>query len=182
MSSRTVSRALWIVPSVSWLGLGMTAWWLTPLTPILVGAFAVAIVALVTWLSLRGTPSRSTSAVQRVLLVTQVIIAGVSILAALAPILGARPTLIAACLAVPIALVAAVLATQKFEEPPSPSKEDAHWRYGLFYVNREDESVWVPKRSGLGYTLNFAHPIAWLVLGLILLFPVVIVGVQFLRR
>jgi hypothetical protein len=44
-----------------------------------------------------------------------------------------------------------------------------HDRWGLFYVNAEDPDLWVPKRSGLGWTLNFARPAAWWLLGLLLL-------------
>jgi hypothetical protein len=41
---------------------------------------------------------------------------------------------------------------------------DRCWKGGIFYVNPEDNSLFVPKRSGLGYTLNFAHPRSWWVL------------------
>ncbi len=32
------------------------------------------------------------------------------------------------------------------------------WKYGAFYVNRDDPSMFVEKRFGLGYTINFANP------------------------
>jgi uncharacterized membrane protein len=32
----------------------------------------------------------------------------------------------------------------------------------LFYRNADDPRVWVPKLVGIGWTLNFAHPAAWL--------------------
>jgi uncharacterized membrane protein len=35
---------------------------------------------------------------------------------------------------------------------------------GLFYRNPRDPRLWVPKTSGLGSTLNFAHRLAWPVL------------------
>ncbi|WP_456274709.1 DUF1648 domain-containing protein [Bacillus sp. AK031] len=41
--------------------------------------------------------------------------------------------------------------------------EDQHWKGGLFYFNREDSSVFVEKRFGIGYTINFANPIAYLI-------------------
>jgi len=34
------------------------------------------------------------------------------------------------------------------------------WR-GLFYVNPSDPRLIVPRRSGLGWTFNFARPVAW---------------------
>ncbi len=41
--------------------------------------------------------------------------------------------------------------------------EDRYWRLGVFYSNPNDPSVLVEKRFGIGYTLNFAHPIAWVI-------------------
>ena len=43
------------------------------------------------------------------------------------------------------------------------------YRWGLFYVNPKDPAIWVPKRLGLGWTLNFAHGRSWVMLGLLLL-------------
>jgi uncharacterized membrane protein len=48
------------------------------------------------------------------------------------------------------------------------------YRWGLFYVNPDDPAVWVPKRLGLGWTLNFAHRRSWVMLGLLLM-PVLLV-------
>lgn len=50
--------------------------------------------------------------------------------------------------------------------------DDDHWFGGIFYFNREDSRIFVPKRFGLGIgrTLNFAHPVSWAVL----LVPVII--------
>lgn len=42
--------------------------------------------------------------------------------------------------------------------------DDAKWIWGLFYFNRSDPSIFVEKRIGIGYTVNFARPIAWIVL------------------
>ncbi len=39
---------------------------------------------------------------------------------------------------------------------------------GSFYVNREDPELFVPKRYGIGYTLNFGNRWSWAVLALIL--------------
>ncbi|WP_250031520.1 DUF5808 domain-containing protein [Paractinoplanes maris] len=38
------------------------------------------------------------------------------------------------------------------------------WR-GPFYSDSRDPRLLVPRRSGLGLTLNFGHPAAWRVLG-----------------
>jgi uncharacterized membrane protein len=42
--------------------------------------------------------------------------------------------------------------------------DDKHWRGGLFYVNREDHALVVPRRFGLGWTLNFGNPRAAMLL------------------
>lgn len=36
--------------------------------------------------------------------------------------------------------------------------DDKYWRGGLFYINREDPALMVPRRFGLGWTLNFGNP------------------------
>ncbi|MGX7024852.1 DUF1648 domain-containing protein [Vagococcus hydrophili] len=61
--------------------------------------------------------------------------------------------------------------TQTFED-------DTHWKWGLFYYNAEDPSVWVEKRMGLGVTTNFARWQTWVFLGSILIIPIVVVLVM----
>lgn len=41
------------------------------------------------------------------------------------------------------------------------------WRAGMFYVNRNDPALLVEKRFGIGYTLNFGRPAAWVLMALI---------------
>jgi uncharacterized membrane protein len=48
-----------------------------------------------------------------------------------------------------------------------------HWR-GVIYVNRDDPALFVPKRFGIGWTLNFGRPASWVVLGALV--AVVIAG------
>ena len=36
--------------------------------------------------------------------------------------------------------------------------DDRYWRSGLFYVNREDPALFVPRRFGIGWTFNFGNP------------------------
>lgn len=42
--------------------------------------------------------------------------------------------------------------------------DDRYWRLGLLYVNRDDPSLLVPHRFGLGWTLNLARPAAWAII------------------
>jgi uncharacterized membrane protein len=48
---------------------------------------------------------------------------------------------------------------------------DACWKLGLFYFNPDDAALFVEKRIGIGYTINFARGSAWVVLMLTLLVP-----------
>ena len=46
--------------------------------------------------------------------------------------------------------------------------DDKFWKLGVFYFNKNDPSLFVEKRFGVGYTNNFAKPLSWLLfLGLI---------------
>ncbi len=52
------------------------------------------------------------------------------------------------------------------------STDARFWKAGCFYVNPNDSALWVPKRYGIGYTLNFGRPVAWVVMGVLLAWPV----------
>lgn len=47
------------------------------------------------------------------------------------------------------------------------------WRFIVFYFDKDDPRIWVPKRTKLGWTLNLAHNASWLVLG-VLAFSVIL--------
>jgi uncharacterized membrane protein len=38
--------------------------------------------------------------------------------------------------------------------------ERNNWYLGIFYFNPEDTRLFLPKRTGLGFTLNFAKPVS----------------------
>jgi uncharacterized membrane protein len=44
---------------------------------------------------------------------------------------------------------------------------DACWKLGMFYVNRADPALFVEKRFGLGYTINFGNPWAWVAIAVL---------------
>ncbi|MHA6259428.1 DUF1648 domain-containing protein [Sporosarcina sp. CAU 1771] len=52
--------------------------------------------------------------------------------------------------------------------------DDQYWKGGLFYINKNDPSIFVEKRFGVGWTLNFGQPLGFVILfgpiALILLF------------
>ena len=51
--------------------------------------------------------------------------------------------------------------------------DDKYWKMGMFYFNRDDPSLFVEKRFGIGFTLNFGRPTGWIVLTVI---AIVIIG------
>ncbi len=67
------------------------------------------------------------------------------------------------------------------ESPAEPSARpvgdrtaDRYWKAGLFYVNPDDPALFIEKRFGVGYTINFGRPGSWVILGLIVLLPLII--------
>jgi uncharacterized membrane protein len=59
--------------------------------------------------------------------------------------------------------------------PTTNRDDDRFWKGGLIYVNRRDSAVIVPRRFGVGWTLNLGNPWAWLA------FVVIIGGALALR-
>lgn len=55
-----------------------------------------------------------------------------------------------------------------------PVHDDDKWLLGMIYFNRKDPNLIVEKRFGIGWGLNFGHPVSWLILlGIIVLLVVV---------
>ena len=42
--------------------------------------------------------------------------------------------------------------------------DDTYWKLGLFYCNPGDASLFLPQRSGFGWTVNWARPAVWAVM------------------
>lgn len=61
---------------------------------------------------------------------------------------------------------------------PVRRDDDVNWYMGAFYFNRDDSRFLVEKRFGVGWTVNFAHPLSWVILSIIIL---VVVGSWLLR-
>lgn len=57
----------------------------------------------------------------------------------------------------------------------APYYDEANYVMGLFYYNKHDKHLWVPKLSGIGMTLNMARPMAWFVLFMLGGLPIVII-------
>ena len=45
-----------------------------------------------------------------------------------------------------------------------PTDDDAHWVAGVFYVNRDDPSLFLPERFGVGWTVNLGRPAVWAIM------------------
>jgi uncharacterized membrane protein len=66
--------------------------------------------------------------------------------------------------------------------PAYDGTPDAGWKSGgLIYFNPSDAAVLVPKRLGVGWTLNFARPLAWIYVGGLVVFFGVIVTFAAMR-
>lgn len=52
--------------------------------------------------------------------------------------------------------------------------DDRYWWFGMFYANRDDPSLIVPKRFGIGRTVNLGHPLAWVLLVATLAIPLIL--------
>ncbi len=58
--------------------------------------------------------------------------------------------------------------------PVGDRTPDKYWKLGLFYVNRDDPALFIEKRFGVGYTLNFGHPGVWIGLAVLVAVTVAI--------
>ncbi len=80
---------------------------------------------------------------------------------------------------------ASTLRAEVTEQPvpfdPVGRTDPVHWTTLGIYSNSSDPAIWLPKRSGLGWTLNFAHTIAWVYLAAILIVPILLITLIELR-
>lgn len=56
----------------------------------------------------------------------------------------------------------------QYPKPVMRQTEDVHWRFRAMYFNRQDPALFVPRRNGPGWTVNFGRPQAIVFLGLVL--------------
>jgi len=52
--------------------------------------------------------------------------------------------------------------------------DDQYWKAGVFYFNKNDPSIFVEKRFGVGWTLNFSRPLGYLILFVPILLIIII--------
>ena len=66
---------------------------------------------------------------------------------------------------------------RRMEEPDfMPVDDDRYWKLGIFYWNRDDASLFVPERFGVGWTMNLGRPTAWaIIVGFVLIIAAFVV-------
>jgi uncharacterized membrane protein len=47
------------------------------------------------------------------------------------------------------------------------------WKWGMFYYNPLDKRIFLPKKTGLGFTLNFAHPVSIVIICTAIVFIII---------
>ena len=71
-----------------------------------------------------------------------------------------------------------------YDRPPTPDvfrDDDRYWYGGFLYNNPEDPAMFVPRRFGLGWSLNFGHPQAkWFLISILVVMLLMVVGVPLL--
>jgi uncharacterized membrane protein len=165
--------------------------------PLLFGAIVMAAVAISSYAALHFGRSSHGSTLRSLagdfaremgvfLLSLEFFLAVIFSFVGLLPLMGNRdpgvvPILIAT-LAMLVALIFALSRLAKHharlhaaDGPSSAGGTSAdHWKGGVFYVNRDDAALFVPKRFGIGYTLNFGHATAWVIMALVLVLPLIL--------
>jgi len=164
---------------------------LSAATPLVMGALHCGLMLLIGLGILRASPrgrvaanAEASAQLRRVMLEFLVVaVWGVAVLVsavALAPLAGGGPLSTVPPLAVAIALVALAVPfvwrlyrAGRGSGGGGDGTPDQCWKLGIFYVNSADPAIFVEKRLGLGYTLNFGSGTTWLFLGLFLLLSLV---------
>ncbi len=60
------------------------------------------------------------------------------------------------------------------------SDDDSLWKAGVLYYNKNDTRMMVPKRFGVGYTINFGRPVGLVIFILLISIPVIVVIITFI--
>jgi uncharacterized membrane protein len=60
-------------------------------------------------------------------------------------------------------IIGLVATTRQTRQLLANESDASLYRWGLFYVNAGDPRIWVPKRVGVGKTLNYGRPASWVI-------------------
>lgn len=59
-------------------------------------------------------------------------------------------------------------------------KNSSPWKLGFIYYNREDKRIFPPKRTKMGWTINFANP--WSIIAMLLVITSIILIGEYLTK
>jgi len=62
--------------------------------------------------------------------------------------------------------------SESYPKPVLRETDSAQRRLGGLYLNRQDPALFVPRRNGPGWTLNFGRPQALVLFGVVLFFSI----------
>lgn len=57
------------------------------------------------------------------------------------------------------------------------SDDDRFWKLGMLYCNPDDASLFLPKRSGIGWTVNWGRPAVWALVVALVLFGAAFIAI-----
>lgn len=60
--------------------------------------------------------------------------------------------------------------------PLAAPESDNNWRWGIFYYNPSDTRILIPKRIGIGWTLNFGNKLSVLIIIAIIFIPMLLIA------
>jgi uncharacterized membrane protein len=142
--------------------------------PLMIGAAAIALMAgiiAVTWFGARQRQAREQTI--KIMAVSAVLQAVVFSGVALMPVLAngpPSPGFLAAVLLTPLLIILwSVKARGDAGAEPVEPTPNERWHWGVIYYNPDDAAIFVEKRDGFGYTVNFGNRLAWVVLAAMVL-------------
>lgn len=60
--------------------------------------------------------------------------------------------------------------------------ESNYWKWGVIYYNPNDKRIFLPKRTGLGITFNFAQPISIIITASLMIIIIVTIIVNIFAK
>src|SRR5699024_8557051 len=69
--------------------------------------------------------------------------------------------------------------TNETTEEVIDQDDDRYWKLGQFYYNKADPALFLEKRFGIGWTINWARPLAWISL-IVLMVLVTVIPILFM--
>lgn len=97
------------------------------------------------------------------------------LIGAISPQYSAAFALGLALLFIIITIIRTAQLSRKIKSLARDDQAERFWKAGLFYFNPDDQSLLVEKRYGLGWTINFARPLGWVIMIILLMIIVLVV-------